>query len=99
MSPPHPQDESLGASSASEAEQDACGALLVRIQRQDEQAFETLYREHGSVLLATILRLVRNRALAEEVLQDVFFEVWTRAHSFRAEAWHRPGVADDDVPP
>ncbi|WP_460682279.1 sigma-70 family RNA polymerase sigma factor [Nesterenkonia populi] len=86
MSGPHPADESPGSSSTSQAAVDACGALLVRIQRRDEQAFEILYREHGSILLATILRLVRNRSLAEEVLQDVFFEVWNRADTFRADA-------------
>ncbi len=86
MSRPKPAEERLGDSPQSGAAMDACGALLVRIQHHDEQAFEALYRQHGSILLATILRLVRNRSLAEEVLQEVFFEVWTRADSFRPDA-------------
>lgn len=86
MSRPKPAEERFGDSLTPDAALDACGALLVRIQHHDEQAFETLYRQHGNILLASILRLVRNRSLAEEVLQDVFFEVWTRAESFRPDA-------------
>jgi RNA polymerase sigma-70 factor, ECF subfamily len=86
MSRPRSAEERFGDSSKPDTDLDVCGALLVRIQHHDEQAFETLYRQHGSILLATILRLVRNRSLAEEVLQDVFFEVWTRAEAFRPEA-------------
>lgn len=86
MPRPRPAAERLPDSGQSETSGDACAALLVRIQHHDEQAFETLYREQSSILLATILRLVRNRSLAEEVLQEVFLEVWTRAESFRPDA-------------
>lgn len=64
---------------------DACGELLARIQRSDERAFEELYRQHAAILMATILRVVRNRSLAEEVLQEVFVEVWTNCRSFHRD--------------
>ncbi|GAA1182801.1 sigma-70 family RNA polymerase sigma factor [Nesterenkonia xinjiangensis] len=71
---------------------DPCGELLVRTAAGDTRAFEELFRSQGSVLLAVILRIVRSRALAEEVLQDVFAEVWedcTRFESSRGSgrAW------------
>ncbi|WP_261625084.1 sigma-70 family RNA polymerase sigma factor [Nesterenkonia marinintestina] len=62
--------------------EDPSGDLLRRIRGGDESAFEDLYRSQGRVLLACILRIVRNRSLAEEVLQDVFAEVWTRCAGF-----------------
>ena len=61
---------------------DACGSLLLRVQGGDEQAFEQLYRHLAPMFLATILRVVRNRSLAEEVLQEVFTEVWTNPTRF-----------------
>lgn len=71
---------------AAHAPADPCGALLVKIQQGDEQAFEQLYREQSSILLATTLRVLRNRSLAEEVLQEVFTEVWVNCHGYRAAA-------------
>ncbi len=65
---------------------DSCRELLLRIQRGDEQAFEQLYREQSSILLATALRVLRNRSLAEEVLQEIFTEVWVNCHSYRPQA-------------
>ncbi|MGQ7787837.1 sigma-70 family RNA polymerase sigma factor [Nesterenkonia sp. PF2B19] len=61
---------------------DPCGELLVRTASGDAQAFEELFRGQGSVLLAVILRIVRSRALAEEILQDVFAEVWEDCSRF-----------------
>lgn len=65
---------------------DPCGDLLLRIQQGDERAFEQLYRDQGSILLATALRVLRNRSLAEEVLQEIFTEVWINAKSYRPNA-------------
>lgn len=67
------------------ASTDPCGDLLLRVTEGDEHAFEELYRSHAPVLLATILRVLRNRSLAEEVLQEVFTEVWTGSDSFRPQ--------------
>lgn len=65
---------------------DTCGELLLRVKNGDERAFEQLYRHHASIFLATILRVVRNRSLAEEVLQEVFTEVWTNPSRFSPQA-------------
>jgi RNA polymerase sigma factor (sigma-70 family) len=48
----------------------------------DRVAFRTLYDVCGAHLLGVILRIQRNRAQAEEVLQEVFIAVWQSAQSF-----------------
>ncbi|WP_166827605.1 sigma-70 family RNA polymerase sigma factor [Brevibacterium limosum] len=61
---------------------DPSGQLLVRIAEGDAVAFEQLFTNQSSILMAVIVRIVKNRTLAEEVLQDCFTEVWTRCAGF-----------------
>jgi RNA polymerase sigma-70 factor, ECF subfamily len=61
-------------------------AELVRLigeRRQD--ALAEAYRRHASPVLSLALRLTRNQALAEEVVQEVFVRLWQRASSFDPE--------------
>lgn len=73
-----------GRASAQGGDGDRCADLLVRISTVDEAAFELLFREYGAVMLAAIVRIVRDRSLGEEILQDCFTEIWRRASSFDA---------------
>ncbi|WP_210603715.1 sigma-70 family RNA polymerase sigma factor [Brevibacterium oceani] len=61
---------------------DPGGVLLIRIADGDRSAFEELFTTHSRILMAVILRIVKSRSLAEEVLQDCFTEVWTRCSGF-----------------
>ena len=54
------------------------------IARRDRQALSILYDRHGALLLAICRRVLKDAAEAEEVLTDVFFEVWTKADRFDA---------------
>ncbi len=56
--------------------------FLQRIVRRDTTALADLYDRHSRLLFGLILRIVRDRAEAEEVLQEVFVRVWTRAESY-----------------
>jgi RNA polymerase sigma factor (sigma-70 family) len=56
--------------------------LIARITLGDRAAFAALYRHSSAHLLGVILRIQSNRALAEDVLQEVFINVWRSAHSF-----------------
>ena len=56
--------------------------LLAAVVRRDRQAFRELYDATASKLFATILRIVRNKPAAEEVLQDVFLRIWQNAESY-----------------
>lgn len=55
---------------------------LARVVRQDEAALADLYRATVGRVYGLALRIVRNPALAEEVAEDVFWQVWRQAPRF-----------------
>jgi RNA polymerase sigma-70 factor, ECF subfamily len=57
-------------------------ALLARIVARDAGAVSELYDRYAGLLFNLILRVLRERADAEDVLQEVFVAVWTRAESY-----------------
>ncbi len=61
-------------------------ALLEAIRRGDRRAFAELYRLYHPRLHGYLHRILSNRAIAEEVLDDVMFVVWTDARKFRGHA-------------
>jgi RNA polymerase sigma-70 factor (ECF subfamily) len=66
------------------------GGLIAACARRDRAAFQRLYERTSSQLLACLIRILRNRASAEDALQDVFVQVWNRAAQFestRGSAW------------
>ena len=58
--------------------------LLARAGLGDRAAFATLYERTSSHLLAVVLRINRDRAQAEDILQEVYVKVWRAASSFDA---------------
>ncbi len=64
---------------------DPIAALLLRIAAQDRAAFREIYSAASSKLLGVLLRILGNRAEAEDALQEVFTRVWLRAARFDAE--------------
>jgi RNA polymerase sigma-70 factor (ECF subfamily) len=63
-------------------------ALLGRIARQEEAALAALYDRHARVLYALALRIVGDRELAQEVLQDTFLRCWNGAERYDPERGH-----------
>jgi RNA polymerase sigma factor (sigma-70 family) len=59
-------------------------ALLARAGLGDRAAFATLYERTSAHLLAVVLRINRDRAQAEDILQEVYVKVWSAAQSFDA---------------
>jgi len=59
--------------------------LLRKIADGDRQAFEALYDRHAAVAYSLIMRIVRDRALADDILQETFWQVWRRAGEYRGE--------------
>lgn len=57
-------------------------ALVGAIAAGDRAALGALYDRHGSLLLALALRIVRDRREAEDLLHDVFLEVWRSAGDY-----------------
>jgi RNA polymerase sigma factor (sigma-70 family) len=62
----------------------ALSNLLARAGLGDRAAFATLYEQTSSHLLGVVLRINRDRAQAEDVLQEVYVNVWRAAQSFDA---------------
>ncbi len=58
--------------------------LLDRIAAQDHSALKRLYERTSSQLFGLALRVVRNRDVAEDVLQEAFLNIWRGAGSYRA---------------
>jgi RNA polymerase sigma-70 factor, ECF subfamily len=60
--------------------------LIRRIAGGDQLAMRSLFARHQTPLYRWVLRIVRNETLAEDVLSDVFLEVWQKAASFEARS-------------
>ncbi|HEX7442228.1 MAG TPA: sigma-70 family RNA polymerase sigma factor [Caldimonas sp.] len=58
--------------------------LLARASLGDRAAFATLYERTSAHLFAVVLRINRDRAQAEDILQEVYVNVWRAAKSFDA---------------
>ncbi len=64
------------------ADQD--GQLLDRVRRGDEQAMGAIYDRYSKIVFSVALRVLRDAASAEDVLQDVFLGLWRRPETFVA---------------
>jgi len=53
--------------------------LLKRVAQGDRVSFETLYDRFSGVLFSTAYRVLNNQEAAEDVLQDVFVQIWEKA--------------------
>jgi RNA polymerase sigma-70 factor (ECF subfamily) len=73
----------------SASDRDRDHQLLVRIARGEVTALRALYDDHAPRAMAIAMRVLRNEAEAEDVVQETFLEVWRRA----AQYDHRRGGA------
>ena len=60
-------------------------AVMTRLQRGDPSALEVLYDRYHRLILAIAVSIVRNPAVAEEVVQEVFVAVWRQSTTFHVE--------------
>jgi RNA polymerase sigma-70 factor, ECF subfamily len=56
--------------------------LAARIRARDPRAMAGLYKRYGRAAYSLILRMVRDRAAAEDLVQETFLRLWNRARSF-----------------
>jgi RNA polymerase sigma-70 factor, ECF subfamily len=59
--------------------------LLRQIAGGDEVALASLYERYKSILFSLILRILHSQSEAEDILQDVFIQVWQKAANFDEE--------------
>lgn len=59
--------------------------LMQAIQASDADALSQLYDRYNGILKALILRVVHNEAEADDLLQEIFMEIWNQAKNFSAQ--------------
>jgi RNA polymerase sigma-70 factor, ECF subfamily len=57
-------------------------ALVERLVQQDVRALDTLYGRYSRPVFSLSLKIIGDREVVEEVVQEVFLRLWTRAASF-----------------
>ncbi|MGK9231438.1 sigma-70 family RNA polymerase sigma factor [Inquilinus limosus] len=60
--------------------------MLQATGRGDRRAFKAVYDRTSPLLFGIVLRILRNRAVAEEVLQDSYLRIWRGAASFSPDS-------------
>src|SRR5262249_1421399 len=60
--------------------------LMLAFQQGDRRAFETLFARYTPRVLTFLTRMVRDRARAEELTQDVFIRIYNAADRYEAKA-------------
>ena len=60
--------------------------LLERLRQGDESAFDNIFRAWYPSLVRSAESIVRSRAIAEEVVQDVMLELWRRRESLARDS-------------
>jgi RNA polymerase sigma-70 factor (ECF subfamily) len=79
-----PQAALHGWSAAMQAASDE--ALITRIAAGDKLAMQVLFARHHVRVYRFVLRVVRDQGAAEDLISEVFLEVWRQAAKFRARA-------------
>jgi len=59
-------------------------ALLTRVQRGDEQAMAMLFDRYSRIVYSVALRVLRDAASAEDILQEIFMQIWRNPAGFVA---------------
>jgi RNA polymerase sigma factor (sigma-70 family) len=83
MPEPHPPPMSASPDTWSDRST-ALAEVLSRVALGDRVAFGTLYKETSAHLFGVILRINSDRAQAEDLLQDIFVNIWRAASGFDA---------------
>jgi RNA polymerase sigma-70 factor (ECF subfamily) len=56
--------------------------LMRRLVMKDEAALAALYDRYSGLVYAVVLRVLRDVGAAEEILQDIFYQLWQKASQF-----------------
>jgi RNA polymerase sigma-70 factor (ECF subfamily) len=59
--------------------------LITRTAQGDIAALEILYDRYAPMILGITLKIIEDRALAENLLQETFWQVWQSAAAYRPE--------------
>ena len=57
-------------------------ALLERIRRGDQSAMAEVFDKYGRAVYSVALRILKDSGHAEDVMQEIFFQIWRNSESF-----------------
>jgi RNA polymerase sigma-70 factor (ECF subfamily) len=66
-------------------------SLIDRIVQRDESALAALYDRYAGMLSSVLNRILRDTQAAEEILQDIFYQLWRTAARFDPNRGSLPG--------
>jgi len=66
-------------------------SLLARVVQKDEAALAALYDRYSGLVFSEASRILRDKGAAEEILQDIFYQVWRTADKFDPQRGSLPG--------
>lgn len=61
---------------------DQISGLIRRVARKDRKAFALLYNATAPKLLGAVLRILRDRGWADDVIQESYIKIWQKADQF-----------------
>ena len=62
--------------------------LLVEIRAGDSQAMTVIFDRYSSFVFGVALRVLKNREDAEDVMQEIFMQLWRRSERYAIERGH-----------
>lgn len=57
--------------------------IVSKLQQGDMQVFDTIYHETKSVVYYTILSILKDKSLSEDIMQDTYLKTLEKIHSFK----------------
>lgn len=75
---------SAGLQPSRENEQASDAALMEQLIRREPRALELLYDRYSRAVYSLVLRIAQQATSAEEIVQDVFLQLWRNAHRYEA---------------
>ncbi len=57
--------------------------LMAQISRREERALEQLYDRYSRAVYSLILRITHQPASSQEIVQEVFLQLWRNAHAYQ----------------
>lgn len=60
--------------------------IVIKLIKGEQKAFDKLYWKYHSALFFNVLKLTKDLALAEDILQEVFITLWEKRHTLKEES-------------
>lgn len=63
---------------------DRSGDVVAQLRKRDPKALAAIYDRYGQIVYSLCLRITRDETAAEDLVQELFIRVWSRARDFDA---------------